>query len=56
LFGYRTRSQGEIAQVKAVIERLEQLRKECGDSRIRELIEAWITTAKKKLKTGRNPK
>jgi hypothetical protein len=49
-------SPGGIAQIKAEIERLEQLRKECGDSRIRERIEAWITTAKKKLKSERNPK
>jgi hypothetical protein len=35
-------SPGEIAQIKAEIERLEQLRKNCTDSGIRERIEAWI--------------
>jgi hypothetical protein len=49
-------SPGEIAQIEAEIKRLEQFRKECGDSSIQEVIEAWIATAKKKLKTGRNPK
>jgi hypothetical protein len=47
-------SPGEIAQVKAEIQRLEQFHKECDDSRIQEVIEAWIATAKKKLTTGIN--
>jgi len=50
---YRTlpamRSLGEIALIKAEIERLEKLREECADSGIRKLIEAWIEAEKKKL-------
>jgi hypothetical protein len=42
-------SPGEIAQIKAEIERLEKLREECTDSGIRERIEAWIEAEKKKL-------
>ena len=42
-------SPGEIAQIKAEIERLEKLREECTDSGIRERIEAWIVAEKKKL-------
>jgi hypothetical protein len=43
-------SPGEIAQIKAEIERLEKLREECSDSGILERIEAWIEAEKKKLK------
>jgi hypothetical protein len=39
-------SPGEIAQIKAEIERLEKLRKECTDSGIRERIVAWIGTSR----------
>jgi len=39
----------EIAQIKAEIERLERLRKECTDSGIRNQIEAWIEAEKRKL-------
>jgi hypothetical protein len=42
-------SPGEIAQIKAEVERLEKLREECGDTGIRERIEAWIEAEKKKL-------
>jgi len=49
-------SPGEIAQIKAEIERLEHLREECRDSGIQKVIEAWIATAKEKLESGRNPK
>jgi hypothetical protein len=42
-------SPGEIAQIRAEIERLDQLRKECTDSGIRRLIEAWIEAEKRKL-------
>lgn len=42
-------SPGEIAQIKAEIERLEKLRAECADSGIRKLIESWIEAEKKKL-------
>jgi hypothetical protein len=41
----------EIAKIKAEIERLEQLHKECTDSGIRERIGAWIAAEKKKLKS-----
>jgi len=40
---------GEIAQISTEIERLEQLRRECADSGIRKLIEAWIEAEKQKL-------
>jgi hypothetical protein len=39
----------EMAQIKAEIRRLEQLREECTDSGIRKRIEAWIEAEKKKL-------
>jgi len=42
-------SLGEIAQIRAEIERLERLRKECTDSGIRNQIEAWIEAEKRKL-------
>jgi hypothetical protein len=42
-------SPGEIAQIKAEIERLERLRKECTDTGIRNRIGAWIEAEKKKL-------
>jgi hypothetical protein len=44
-------SPGEIAQIKAEIERLEKARKECTDSGIRQRIEAWIAEQKKKLES-----
>jgi hypothetical protein len=47
-------SPGEIAKIKEEIERLEQLRKECTDRRIRERIEAWIKAEKKKLESDRS--
>jgi hypothetical protein len=42
-------SLGEIAQIRAEIERLERLRKECTDTGIRNQIEAWIEAEKRKL-------
>ena len=42
-------SPGEIAQIKAEIERLEKARKECTDSGIRQRIDVWIAEQKKKL-------
>ena len=42
---------GEIAQIKAEIERLEQLRDDCSDSGIHKRIEAWIEAEKKKLES-----
>jgi hypothetical protein len=41
----------EIARIRAEIERLEQLRKDCADSGIRQQIEAWIREERKKLKS-----
>jgi hypothetical protein len=41
----------EIAKIKAEIERLEQLHKECTDSGIRERIEAWIKVERTKLES-----
>jgi hypothetical protein len=49
-------SQGEIAQIKAEIERLERLREECIDGAIRKRIEVWIEAEKKKLAPSDNPK
>lgn len=49
-------SPGEIAQIKAEIERLEELRKICTDNGIRERIEAWIRAEKKKLDADRETK
>lgn len=48
-------SPGEIAKIKADIERLEKARNECRDKPIRELIEAWIKEQKQKLASGTNP-
>ena len=42
----------EIASIKAEIERLEQLHKDCTDSGIRERIEAWIKAEKRKLESA----
>ena len=44
-------SPGEIAQIRAEIERLERARDECRDSSIRELIDGWIKEQKKKLES-----
>ena len=49
-------SPGEIAKIKADIERLEKALDECRDKPIRELIEAWIKEQKQKLASGKNPK
>jgi hypothetical protein len=49
-------SPGEIAQIKAEIERLERLCRECTDGGIRKRIEAWIEEEKKKLESRDNPK
>jgi hypothetical protein len=40
---------GDIARIKAEIERLEQLLKECNNNGIRERIKVWIVAEKKKL-------
>ena len=42
-------SPGEIAQIKAEIERLEKLHEEFTDSGIKKLIEAWIEAEKKEV-------
>jgi hypothetical protein len=49
-------SPGEIAQIRAEIERLERLHKECTDGGIRKRIEAWIEAENKKLPSSDNPK
>jgi len=49
-------SPGEIAQIRAEIERLERLRKECTEGGIRKRIEAWIEAENKKLASSDNPK
>jgi hypothetical protein len=40
---------GEIALVKAEIERLGKARQECNDSGLQKRIDAWIGELKKKL-------
>jgi hypothetical protein len=45
-------SAGAQAQIKAEIERLEELCKICNDRGIRKVIEGWIAEQKKKLAEG----
>jgi hypothetical protein len=45
-------SQGEVAIIRAEIERLEKALEECADGGIRDLVRAWIEEEKKKLKAG----
>lgn len=47
--------QEEIAKIRAYIDRLEKARDESTDSRIMELIEAWIKEQKQILASGKNP-
>jgi hypothetical protein len=50
-------SRGEVAIIRAEIERLEKALNECTDSGIRDRIKAWIAEEKKKLIAGGgNPK
>jgi hypothetical protein len=42
-------SPGEMAFIKAEIERLEKARQECNDSGLQKVIDAWIEEEKKKL-------
>jgi len=42
-------SRGDVAIIRAEIERLEKARRECTDEHIRERIEAWIEEQKRKL-------
>jgi hypothetical protein len=42
-------SPGEIALIKAEINRLEEARQECRDNGIQKVIDAWIEELKKKL-------
>jgi hypothetical protein len=42
-------SRGEVAIIKAEIERLEKALKDCTDGGIRDRIKAWIEEEKKKL-------
>jgi len=44
----------EIAQIKAEIERLENIRKICTDARIRDRIDVWIEAEKKKLESDQS--
>jgi hypothetical protein len=45
-------SSGAIAQIKAEIERLEDLRNKCNDHGIQKVIEGWIEEQKKQLAEG----
>jgi hypothetical protein len=45
-------SPGELAIIRAEIERLETALKECTDSGIRKQIEVWIDDNKRKLLSG----
>jgi len=44
-------SPGEIARIRAEIERLEKARENCDDGGIRERIDAWIKEQKQKLES-----
>ena len=45
-------SGGEVATIRANIERLEKALEECTDSGIRKQVEVWIADNKKKLCSG----
>jgi hypothetical protein len=45
-------SRGEVAMIRAEIERLEKALKECTDGGIRDRIKAWIEEEEKKLLAG----
>jgi len=45
-------SRGEVAIIRAEIERLEKALKECTDGGIQDRIKAWIEEEKKKLIAG----
>jgi hypothetical protein len=45
-------SEGEVAIIRAEIERLEKALRECTDGGIRDRIKAWIEEEKKKLLVG----
>ena len=49
-------SRGEVAIIRAEIERLEKALKECTDGGIRDRIKAWIEEEKKKLRAGDDSK
>ena len=51
--GFVILSGGEVARIRAEIERLEKALQECTDSGIRDRIRAWIEEEKKKLVAGR---
>ena len=44
-------SSGEIAKIRAEIERLEKAREECNDGGIQKRIEAWIKEQQQKLES-----
>jgi hypothetical protein len=46
-------SPGEMAQIKAEIERLEKALRDCTDSGIRGVIKDWIVDAQKRLASGK---
>jgi hypothetical protein len=46
---------GDVATIRAEIERLENALKECTDSGIRKQIEVWIDDDKRKLLSGEIP-
>jgi hypothetical protein len=47
-------SPGEIAKIKADIEKLDKARHVCADSGVRQLMEAWIEEEKKKLEADQS--
>jgi len=47
-------SRGDVAIIKAEVDRLEKVRKEC--SGIQERIDVWIEEQKRKLVAGKNSK
>jgi hypothetical protein len=49
-------SRGDVALIRAEIERLEKARKECTDSGLQKRIDAWIEEQKRKLISEDNSK
>jgi hypothetical protein len=50
--GFVMLSPGEVAIIRAEIERLEKALKECTDSGIQDRIKRWIEEEKEKLRAG----
>ena len=55
-WGFVMLSRGEVAVIRAEIERLEKALRECTDGGIRNRIKAWIEEEKKELRAGNDSK